>query len=571
MSADNIFFSSTPSPTAAATFNADACPDFEHCYAPEDCWDAEANLVNNSPENGGTCTSCCWKLLWGVLGSGIFLVLYGDFSVNRKSLSRWSLEHAIEYWYNRQETILYEAVHPDWTTEEREDELRELKDRKKDIFTTTNVQARSLQNFGLDNRDPNLQVPELPEAKVYTPNQYSYASYSFSAVGMTRNLGYIFTTSYVYAIMISSLGWGLVSSGLSTFIWLVRSHGEFCTEQGYYEKDYMGLRWEISWNVYSRLRRDYILFTSFLFVSYIGYVATRWRNILQNCFDLRNALNTTAMFCGGAIKNPKHFEGQTKADVAMIRCKLHKIYRYMNSVHALTYRTVSPTLQGFTMRESLCDQLGLLSKEEIDELEESIRIEEEDSARAVILSWLVSAVMDLLESRSLATENGGPDISLVYVDTPAVGALATLRQACEGHDNASILNQPNLYRDTMLVAMTLFMIMVILGESFNSMVYVGRDGDNGGANLLPCFQPMVIFAVFLLTSTIRVLFLALLILNDPFEYDFEYISVDNLLAKTEREIFMHLRANFGCTEDLNFRNPGEELGVVSPNKTKVNS
>ncbi|CAB9506801.1 expressed unknown protein [Seminavis robusta] len=87
--------------------------------------------------------------------------------------------------------------------------------------------------------------------------------------------------------------------------------------------------------------------------------------------------------------------------------------------------------------------------------------------------------------------------------------------------------------------------MVILGEPFGSFVCVGRDTVNTESLILPCFQPLTIYSVFVLTVAVRTLFLSIMVLNNPFEYQSEQISVDHLLASSERSIFFHLRANFG--------------------------
>eukprot|EP00797_Seminavis_robusta_P018627 Sro279_g106860.1 n/a (214) ;mRNA; r:53294-53935 len=201
--------------------------------------------------------------------------------------------------------------------------------------------------------------------------------------------------------------------------------------------------------IYTRIRFDYLYLTLFVLTGYVAFVAARWRGWLQNCHDIQHGLHSVAMLCGGAIKNPAHHPTLlSQAEIDMMRFKLHKIYRYLNCIHAMTYLTTSQKLQNLSVKETLHDQLGLLTQEELDDVGPNIQ---HDLPMAVVLSWLSNAVMDLLYSTTNAKGNSSEPFSLAYTYTPAYSQLAPLQKACENHENCYVLNQPNFYRDVVLV------------------------------------------------------------------------------------------------------------------------
>ena len=130
-------------------------------------------------------------------------------------------------------------------------------------------------------------------------------------------------------------------------------------------------------NVYPSVyfqQEDYDFYPVFLLVGYIGYVVERWRLFMRNCHETQAKIHDVALLCGGSILG---------SPTTKIRRKLYRIYRYLNLIHALTFKSVSPTLGPMDLEIDFVRTLRLLEVDEADEL-----LAMGNKQRDAVIGWL---------------------------------------------------------------------------------------------------------------------------------------------------------------------------------------
>lgn len=470
-----------------------SCPAFRVCSSADDCWD-------NSQS-----TADCWTTVWILIGVGAVLILYGEICLDRDA----PLELLIRWWIGRRM---------------KSGEKVEVEERARAFVETVREEKDFIKDYGAD-------FLSAKGGAAYVPKQYSANTYAFSLVGLSKSFKYIGVT-YIHTILVSSLGWGMISSSGSTILWLITAHDEFCFDQGF-SQDQPGPNAIYIQDLSDKFRilyGQYIFLPIFLLSSYIGYVAWRWREFQINCNIIEGAAKDIAMLCGAAVTTPATLD-ERKA--------LFRIYRYLNCAHAMTYKTVSPTIGPLSYDGDFI-RMGLLTGDEVKRL---LPTEE----RHGVFGLLADEIYTLMKDKS-----GG-------VLGTTLAALRVCRAQMDGHMDRLSRDQPNTFLDLMVVMSTLWIILIVVGEAFTLFMYAGGDLL---MSTQPCFQPLVIFGVFTLTGVVRVAFVLIYILRNPFgSKKVDAIKVDNYLAGVERSTFVLFRTSFAPEAEHEVESAIDEAGT----------
>ena len=237
---------------------------------------------------------------------------------------------------------------------------------------------------------------------------------------------------------------------------------------------------------------------------------------MKNCHETQAKLHDVAMLCGGCVL------GVPNAD---IRRRLFRIYRYINLIHALCFHHVSPTLKTLDVEYDFVRTLRLLECDEADEIANM-----GNKKRDAVIGWLAG---DIAELTRLPGVNGR------FVADTLARALAEVRALTARHHDLFVRDNPNFYLDLMILVVNTLLFLVVISYPFSLLVY-----SNKILKLLPCFQPIVMIAVFAMVASFRTAYSLLARLRNPFSWSRDRISIDSLLASTDRTIFVSLRANF---------------------------
>jgi hypothetical protein len=465
---------------------ASSCPSFAACNKPTECWDGSERTAN------------CWKIVWILLGVGAGLVMYGDFCLEREGMFEKMWKTVTRAFWTRLDPKKVKKRH----------ELEKQQDERKHTFAST---LRTESNFCRNNTDPLLVFPE------YVPANYNSV---FTAGGMFKNLRLIFYARYVHSICLSSLGWGCICSSLGTTLWLILSYDEYCFKQGFAEGQPNAIYIQGLGDAFSRIINDYKFLPIFLITGALGFLVDRWRRWLIIVQTTWKHVNDIAMLLGGAVPNPAPMD---------IRKKLFKVYRYANLCHALGYQNISPDLAALDLQSDFVEKLGLLTHEEAQRLAKT-----KGAIKNIAFTWLTNAVSDVLQRDGVNSN---------YVAVTLADQMKDFRTTFGGHGLMYRRQNPNIYENMLFLIVTFLLILIKLGYPFSLLVYTGAD-ESLLLTGAPCFQPMVMFGVFIYSGAIRVIFMAMWIMRDPFTWTGELIEVDNILSNADLSIFAHIRATF---------------------------
>ena len=204
---------------------------------------------------------------------------------------------------------------------------------------------------------------------------------------------------------------------------------------------------------------------------------------------------------------------------------MYRIYRYLNLIHALLYKPHSTVLKHMTL-DDFVDQLGLLTPYEA----KSISVMD-DTHRDAAISLLGAELSDFLESEEVNHR----------FDREIYSYLSMLRGRCATLYVCFQWNCPNHYVDMMKGLVGVLSILVVVGYPFTMLV------KHPKSMYLSCAQPMVLFCTVFTLMSIQLPFVIFYILRDPFVSNRTHgkITVENILASSERIIFANMRTPFG--------------------------
>jgi len=405
---------------------------------------------------------------------------------------------------------------------------------EKDAFVNT---SRNEINFIRNNMDPCLDIPN-PYGPEYDPKHtvgsfYPITSFWESSLCQVKGLCIIKSS-----VIIGTLGIALMSSALSSLMWIIIHFERECSIADF-ELEKIWFK-EIS-DGWERIINGYKFYPIFLISGYIAYMVARWRDFFVNCHTIQARIHDVALLTGSSPTFPVSHP---------VRQKLYKIYRYLNLVHALCYKSVSPTVGPLQIETDFVDRLGLLLPEEVEVL-----LPMDNKIRDTVVAWLSSDVLDLLHTEGVRSD---------YV-LELAASIRELRSICARHHDLFVRDNPNMYLDVLSAVVNLWLFLVILGYPFSLAVYT----PHGYRGLLPpSAQPITAIGVFVLVCSMRVALCFVTRLRNPFSWTADRIKVDSLMAGSDRTVFAFLRARFDSrTATKKMSTQPEDSGMLSWSKS----
>jgi hypothetical protein len=437
------------------------------------------------------------KIVWTLLAVGVVLIVYGDNCLTRKGLTE-TIEDFIYYLWGRH----HKNTKP---THERAETTKST--GGKGAFYST---IRTEQNFCRDLVDPDVVVPNQTNKHSYEPFNFPATFYAFTGSALLRAFEYIFHTRYLHALVINSFGWGCICSAGSTVLWNVMSWDHYCVDQGFNSDTFASTYIEMFGEKLSTVLGQFLFFPIFCMTGQLRFVLGRWREWQANCYALKDQFAYVGQSLGSLtnVSVPRPVAAEQ-------RKQLYRIYRLLNCFHAMIYvNEYPPHDTNDPLQEYV--RLGLLSEEEGAMLSVAPGVEYH-----IVLTWVQAATYEY------ATHDAED------------GIFDNLRGKAGQHLNFGQQLNPNLYKRTMFLLQDVFVVLIMITYTFSLIIFVPNSEESAAG-----FQPAVLFAVCLYTASIRLVFMMLFILQTPFHWEGEQISVDALLSETDRMIFFQMRSLF---------------------------
>jgi hypothetical protein len=299
-------------------------------------------------------------------------------------------------------------------------------------------------------------------------------------------------------------------SGISTFFWNMVHYEDMCSTEPIF-KDWIQ---EIA-RPFRIISKDYVFYPVFLTVGYLAFVLSRWREFMINCHEMQGDIHDVALLCGSAV---------SVAPGPEVRKRLFTIYRYLNLIHALCYKSMSPMLEGLDLDTDFVGGLGLLKDEEV-----IILSKVGNKSRDTVISWLGSEVSALLLMEGVNSR---------FVEVDLANSIRRIRGRCARHHDLFVRDNPNLFTGCLVLVVNLFLFLILVSYPFSLFVHT----PNGF--LFPCFQPVTLIGVFVLVASYQTSYCLFSRLRNPFSWDKDRIKVDSLMASTDQATFAVLRATF---------------------------
>jgi len=262
---------------------------------------------------------------------------------------------------------------------------------------------------------------------------------------------------------------------------------------------------------------DYKFFPTFLLFGLLGKTVDRFREWLVNMHTIQARIHDIALQVGGNIKTPERLS---------TRKLCFRLYRYLTTIHAVTYASVNPYLpQQIDQYESI----GLLTSSEIESLKPM-----KNKIRDTMMAWVSATIKDLIETGTL--------------DIRAVDPLSVpgLRGICARHHDLFRRNFPNMWLGIMRLALDFFVFIEIFGLLFRLLTFdeTGICSGNDNSFMVQSFQRTTYLAVFLVCSAYLLTFDAVKLLSNPFQDRVDMLNTNALIGSTEQCIFASLRGQF---------------------------
>jgi hypothetical protein len=266
-------------------------------------------------------------------------------------------------------------------------------------------------------------------------------------------------------------------------------------------------------NSFDTISTDFVFYPVFLIVGYLTFILSRWREFMINAHSIQGRLQDVALLCGSAVSASPGPE---------VRKRLFVIYRYLNLIHAVCYKSVSPTLDGLDLDTEFVGELGLLKDEEVIQL-----MATGNKIRDTVIAWLGAEVSALLLMEGINNQ---------FVEVELANSLRGVRRSTAKHHDLFVRDNPNLYTGCLVLVVNFFLFLILVSCPFSLLVY--------SVDSVACFQPIVMIGVFVLIASYQTAYCLLCRLRDPFSWNKDRTQVDSLIAGTERATFALLRAMF---------------------------
>jgi hypothetical protein len=353
------------------------CSSLTFCLKDEDCWDYDISQQNNQKSRTGQ----CWMVVIILISFGALLVLIAEVQGRKKkfkkfrrivlrareaivdtiddvgvSFSRLSSKaggHGSTVSLSLQQQ---QEENDDWEYDDGDESVNDGqgKEHEQDVSETAFVTTlRTEKNFIKDTSDKTLVYPKMYPAE-YIPR--GVESTVLPVSGFLGEMWHLaISCNLLISVYLGSTGWAMICSGFSSLLWIVVDYERNCVVQQSYIEDWI----ETVGLSLARVRNDYDFYPVFLLIGYIGYVVQRWREFMVNCHECQAKIHDVALLVGGAVVGTPNLE---------MRKKLYRIYRYLNVIHALCYKSVSPTVGPLDIELDFVRSLRLLEVDEADEL-----------------------------------------------------------------------------------------------------------------------------------------------------------------------------------------------------------
>lgn len=248
----------------------------------------------------------------------------------------------------------------------------------------------------------------------------------------------------------------------------------------------------------------------FLLIAYMAFLVGRWRKFMECTHFIQGRIHNLGLLCGGLPTT-------TMSMKPSVQKKMYRIYRLINVLHMIHYRSFSPSLQTVEL-EDFVTTLNLLEEDE------AIAVGLfEGKAREALVATIQVAIKDLAE------EVDDKYAQSVHRQIP--GSLCELRGwTAEMHD-LFVRDNPNEYIASLGLLVWIYGALVVIG--FPIILHTSSETSN-------CLQPAVFLAVFIVVFSLAFPSLLFKTLQNPFADD-TGINVDNLMASTELTLFQIMR------------------------------
>jgi len=363
--------------------------------------------------------------------------------------------------------------------------------------------VRTFRNFTRSNLDTNLIRPPN-----YSPSRWTGA---FDRRTLYR---YIMSTDAFMPVFFQTVGIGLFSSALGSLFYLLLHHEAYVYDDAAFRAGHTltsdgSIAYVITTTAVATrdITNSFKFFPSFLLIGYVGYAVGRWRKFQSYGYSMQGRIHDIGMMVGGSLKQPEQPETQQFA---------FRIYRYLNLVHLMVYKSKSAWLSELTSGHIV--SLGLLTPEEVKILEPM-----KNKMRDTVLGWISCEVQSALEKgiceRSMAC--------------PCIDNIGYLRGKCAAYHDQFDTNHPNMWASLMQTVVDMLVGLYAVGTPLTAFVYE-----------LGCFQPYCLAFTIFLSFPFLCCSRLLRQLSNPYHGSHDIFNVDSLMASSEQCIFGSLRSKF---------------------------
>mmetsp|Transcript_28849 Transcript_28849/g.88450 ORF Transcript_28849/g.88450 Transcript_28849/m.88450 type:complete len:696 (-) Transcript_28849:628-2715(-) len=360
--------------------------------------------------------------------------------------------------------------------------------------------VRTYSNFAKSNRDSTLVRPP------------SYASERWIG-SMKRSTVYLYiANSDVYIPQcLQSLGLALLSGAAGSLLYLILRWEAYRMDDVAFRQNQAVAGEDVIMRhagAIQDITDSFKFYPSFLLMGYLGYSIGRWRQFLNYGYSIQGRIHDIALLTGGSLLSPGADENSRRF--------AYRIYRYLNLVHLLCYKTKSSWLSELGTDDLIA--LGLLTPDERAILEPMA-----NKMRDTVLAWISKEVQGAIRS-------GIADASM---SVPCLENVARLRGACGAFHDQFSTNHPNMWTALMKAVVDMLIFLYAIGMPAVGFVYSAG-----------CFQPYCLAFTFFLVLPFICSQHLVVELSNPFQGNHDVFNVDSLMASTEQTIFATLRASF---------------------------
>jgi hypothetical protein len=402
------------------------CKALDICWTYDDCWDENHDHPISTP---------CFRMVCGLMVSGALLISVAEVQGRKKKFKSFKrvvlkVREAIEDTIDDLSLSFRSSVRPrdeldhsgsfsaggggggreggeeppqphvttrddlEHDSDDNDDDDDDGTDMSELAFATT---FRTQANFIKNNTDPTMVLPNAYSVE-YNPRGVEKSVLPLSGFFSQESWYLAMRCNLLVSVFLGSAGWAMVCSGFSTWLWILINYEQSCGGVLHENNNVNGnnnfgrtstMEFPVQQWVQSvgdsmtLVRNDYEFYPVFLLIGYIGYVVHRWREFMVNCHEVQAKLHDVALLCGGAI---------TSVPSREVRVKLFRIYRYINVIHALCYKSVSPTIGPLEIEVDFVRSLRLLEVDEADELNVL-----GNKKRDAVIGWLTLEINGFLD------------------------------------------------------------------------------------------------------------------------------------------------------------------------------